>query len=318
MAYYRGKLTGRLRETADEPSAMISVNLPAHEVKSYLQKTGLSDVVKSVQVACINSPLNSTLSGVEVDIDICKKQLDSEGIFSQKLKTGVAYHSSVMQSIAEEYLSLLGSLDPSEPNSIAQISMFSSMTGKIIKGSSLTRAQYWVDNLVCPVRFCEALENLAADNPALTDVVEIGPHCALRRPVQDILRGTTPVKDSVRYTSVLNRSKSPVSTVFEFLGHLFSHGHHVDVSTANQHKPSTPLLVDCPEYPFDHSHKYWAESRLSINYRLRSPNRNDMLGVQANDWNPLEPKWRNFWSVQSTPWIGDHSVSKSYCLSHSV
>lgn len=316
VAYYRGQLTGKLRETATSSSAMISVNIPAHEVEHYLGKTGLSSVVKSVQVACINSPLNSTLSGLEDEIDIIKKQLDNDAIFAQKLKTGIAYHSSVMRSIAEKYSTLLGSLEPGELNREANPSMFSSVTGNIIERSSLGKAQYWVDNLVLPVRFCEALENLAARLSGLSDVVEIGPHSALRRPVQDILRNITSTRDTVRYSSVLNRSKSPVHAVFELLGHLFSHGHQVHVSAANQHEPSTPLLVDCPEYPFDHSHKYWAESRLSRNYRSRGPIRSDMLGVQANDWNSLEPKWRNFWSVQSTPWIGDHSVSRIMrCLS---
>lgn len=294
---------------------MISVNLPQDEVNSYLKRMGNADVERSVQIACINSPLNCTLSGPESAIDIVKQKLDDEGVFAQKLKTGVAYHSSFMMIIADEYLSRMGTLEAG--NTRSTIPMISTVTAQPVRPAVLTTGQYWVDNLVSPVRFSDAIQTATQKTSTLkvglgsiTDLVEVGSHSALKRPIQDTLAQAGNRKQS-RYASALNRSKDAVESILELLGHLFCHGHDFNISEANRvlSSPTPSFLVDCPEYPFDRSHIYWAESRLSRDFRLREPVSGDFLGWRFHDWNPLEPRWRNLWSVETTPWIGDHVVS---------
>ncbi len=60
--------------------------------------------------ACVNSPLNCTLSGPEHPIEAIKAQADEDGIFAQTLKTGVAYHSPAMLAVADEYRSRIGNI----------------------------------------------------------------------------------------------------------------------------------------------------------------------------------------------------------------
>ncbi|GAW24702.1 hypothetical protein ANO14919_142930 [Xylariales sp. No.14919] len=317
VSYFRGQLAGRLKAKAISAGAMISVNLPHDQVKSYLKTTGNRDVDGSVDVACINSPVNCTLSGPEHTIDVVKQHLDGEGIFAQKLNTGVAYHSSFMLIIANEYLSRMGTLEAENTRSV--IPMVSTVTGRPVRLSALVTGQYWVDNLVSPVRFSDAIQ-LVTQKPStlkaglgnITDLVEIGPHSALKRPIQDTVSQVGNRKQT-RYASALNRSKDAVQSVLELLGQLFCHGHEFNISEANRLLPSPtpPFLVDCPEYPFDRSHTYWSESRLSRDFRLRKPVSGDFLGWRFHDWNPLEPRWRNLWSVETTPWIGDHVVSNT-------
>ncbi|KAI1108641.1 hypothetical protein F5Y14DRAFT_435490 [Nemania sp. NC0429] len=316
-SYFRGQLAGRLKARARSVGAMISVNLPQDEVKSYLKRMGDADVEESVTIACINSPLNCTLSGPESAIDIVKQKLDEQGIFAQKLKTGVAYHSSFMMIIAEEYLSRMGTLEAG--NTRSTIPMMSSVTGKPVRPAVLATGQYWVDNLVSPVRFSDAIHTLTQKTSTLkvglgsiTDLVEIGSHSALKRPIQDTVAQAGNRKQS-RYASALNRSKDSVESILELMGHLFCHGHDFNISEANRllSSPTPSFLVDCPEYPFDRSHIYWAESRLSRDFRLREPVSGDFLGWRFHDWNPLEPRWRNLWSVETTPWVGDHVVSNT-------
>ncbi|KAI1499235.1 hypothetical protein F5X99DRAFT_390720 [Biscogniauxia marginata] len=321
ISYYRGQMAGKLRTLSSSSGTMMSVNLAQDEVQSYLNKQG-SEYTKYINVACVNSLVNCTLSGCEFAIDVLKKQLDKDGIFAQKLKTGVAYHSPYMLRIAREYLLEMGILEcgNSKLKGVrSSIPMVSSVTGRTIRPSLLTTAQYWVDNMVSPVQFADAMQLLCKSSLTLkvgtgciTDIAEIGSHCALRRPIQDTL-GRDGNHKKVRYMSVLHRSKSAVQSTLEFVGYLFCHGHTVSITTANQQlstqRPLPTFLVDCPEYPFDHSRIYWAESRLSKDFRLREPVSGDTLGSRFYDWNPLEPRWRNFWSVETTPWIGDHVVS---------
>ena len=296
---------------------MISINLAEGQVPTFLQSIQATDVC----VACINSPLNCTLSGPEASIDAVKAEADKTGVFAQKLKTGVAYHSPSMLSIADEYLSLMGTLESAsrqDAKTRAAIPMVSSVTTRSIRPAELAKGQYWVDNMVSPVRFADAVQVLTQESAKLkvglgniTDLVEVGPHPALRRPISDTINQKGKRQKQIRYWSALYRSQSPIQTTLELVGQLFCYGHSVSVSAVNQNstdrKPA--FLVDCPEYPFDHSNKYWAESRVSRDYRLRGTVKGETLGVRVSDWNELEPRWRNFLSIDSTPFAGHHMIS---------
>lgn len=299
---------------------MLSINVANDEMPQYLKQSGEA-VPSQVSVACINSPLNCTLSGTEVGIDAIKAQADRDGIFAQKLRTGVAYHSVAMQSIADKYLASIGTIEGSgsQTNKVkARIPIVSSVSGKVIRAEALTKAQYWADNLVSPVRFADAIQVLTQESSTLkigmgsiTDLVEIGPHPALRRPVNDTIQQAHNRKREIRYLYMLHRSRSAILTVLELCGQLFCLGHSFSLLAVNQQSANArpPFLVNCPRYPFDRSKKYWSESRISRDFRLRGAVHGDTLGVRVSDWNPLEPRWRNFLSTESTPWIGDHMVA---------
>ncbi|OTA80299.1 hypothetical protein M434DRAFT_401803 [Hypoxylon sp. CO27-5] len=313
VAYYRGQVAATLRlDSCMAPGSMMSVNLSQAEVPIYIEKTvGLRP--DSVNLACVNSPVNCTLSGAEDVIDKVKQRLDADGIFAQKLKTGVAYHSPAMHNVATEYSNLLGLLNAGHLQS--GISMVSSVTGRMVVDlAHLADAQYWVDNLVSPVQFADAVGALAKGSAlkmgieTITDIIEIGPHPALRRPILDTLAA---MESKMRYHAVLERAKSPPNTVLTLIGTLFCRGHTVSIAAGNGHTADTspPPLVDCPYYPFDHSRKYWAESRMSKAYRLCQHSPGYLLGRRAHDWNTLRPSFRNWLSVEAIPWLGDHTIS---------
>ncbi|KAI0377960.1 hypothetical protein F5Y04DRAFT_168710 [Hypomontagnella monticulosa] len=317
VSYFRGQLAGKLKvANASSPGSMISINLTEDQVAGYLENIKVAD---SVGIACVNSPLNCTLSGAEAAIDAVKVKADKDGIFAQKLKTGVAYHSSSMLAIADEYQSLMGNLEGAAVNHTkakSSIPMVSTVSGKPIRPAELARGQYWVDNMVSPVRFSDALQVLTQDSSFLkaglngiTDLIEVGPHPALRRPVQDTINKTGANK-KIRYASALHRSHPATESMLELAGQLFSLGHAISVAAVNQQSTDSlsSFLVDCPEYPFDHSQRHWSESRISQDFRLRKAVKGETLGVRVSDWNPLEPRWRNFLCVESMPWIGDHVV----------
>ncbi|RTE72429.1 hypothetical protein BHE90_013160 [Fusarium euwallaceae] len=152
VSYFRGQLAGHLREaSASYPGAMISINIAEDHVPDYLKGALGREYVALMSVACVNSPLNCTLSGPEDVIDKIKQQADKDGIFAQKLKTGVAYHSPSVMSIASEYLSLISSLKAAgsqDPKVLAHVPMVSSVTGKPVCLEELSKGEYWVDNMV--------------------------------------------------------------------------------------------------------------------------------------------------------------------------
>ncbi|KAK8041286.1 hypothetical protein PG994_014293 [Apiospora phragmitis] len=222
VAYHRGRLAQRLTVEGLAAGGMMSVNMAEAEVDAYLAKVSLSS---DITVACINSPSNVTLSGPETVVDKLQKYLEADQMFTRKIKTGVAYHSPAMVPISEEYSSCLGTLEPGESDHDG-ILMASSITGQRITATGLLKRQYWVDNLVSPVRFADALRYLAFAAPnadglkTVTSFVEIGPHAALKRPINDTLIQANKGK-SPTYLPVLSKFESPVKTVLGVVGQLF-------------------------------------------------------------------------------------------------
>lgn len=334
VAYYRGVVAEKLKESvASAPGAMMSVNLPRDEVQRYLYKVGGERMLDSVHLACINSLSNCTLSGDEEAINVLKNRLDQDEIFAQKINTGVSYHSPAMKVVASEYAELLGQLQSS--TTLERASMISTVTGRLVtKLSTLATAQYWVDNLLSPVLFADALqslesrESLGVGFDRITDILEVGPHSSLRRPIEDTLQVVLSDLDTrtngksaktaavVRYHSVLQRSKPSSVTFLELLGTLFCIGHPVSIEAGNGHQGDNcpPPLVDCPQYPFDLSRKYWHEPRIDKEMRFRPYAKGVMLGKRSHDWNNLRPSFRNWLSLDAMPWLEDHVISnKAIC-----
>ncbi|KAL9116075.1 MAG: hypothetical protein Q9227_000444 [Pyrenula ochraceoflavens] len=309
IAYHRGRLAGKLASTSLPPGSMMSVNLPESAVHGYLQEIGDTNVMRGITTACVNSPSNVTVAGEEGLIDLLKERLDSDGIFAQKLKTGVSYHSAAMAAIASEYKDAMGILEPQQGNSRPTV-MISSVDGQPIQCRTLIDATYWVNNMVSPVKFLQSMQYLLKTFPAVTHLIEVGPHSALRRPVEEIV-ASMPLERNVQYLSTLSRVKSSLNTTFELSGILFAHGYPINLQAVNndQHCKSRPSLTDAPEYPFDHSQNYWYETRMSRDLRLRKQPPIDLLGTPVMDWNPLEPRWRKTLSIDESPWIGDHVVN---------
>ncbi|PVH93503.1 polyketide synthase PksD [Periconia macrospinosa] len=311
VAYHRGSLAGKLVQyNSITPSAMISVNLSEKEAQDYLRSNAAT--TQNLYVACINSPGNVTMSGSELSINTLKEYCDTNSIFNQKLKTGLAYHTPLMEQMSQEYLDAMGD-DLLEENKTQKrpVVMISTVTGASVALTALRHPSYWVQNLVSPVRFVDSLQYLAQVAPteelggkSITDVIEIGPHGALQRSVKDTL-------SSIRYISVLSKFENALEATMRAAGLLWTIGFPVDVNTVNQlsHKKDgyVRYLTHLPEYPFDKSQTHWYESRFSRDYRLRDPTP-DVLGTRAYDWNPLEPKWRKILSLEDIPWISDHVV----------
>lgn len=300
---------------------MISVELNEHAALQYIKR--LKPSLFEATVACVNSGSNVTVSGEETSIDSLQAILDAEGIFARKLMVDVAYHSAQMNQIAAEYLESIQGLEVGKP-SLGSPSMISSVTGQRITHVELVESEYWVRNMVSQVRFSEAVMQLMIP-PAVSKkklgvirqearathhFLEVGPHSALRAPLRVILNSLNRGKE-ISYDSLLVRKSSALQTTLEALGRLHCLGYRISFDQVNQtgyHPQNLKLLTDLPEYPFDHSQKYWYESRISENYRFRKHPRLDLLGTRVPDWNPLEARWRKIIRISETPWVQDHKV----------
>ena len=304
----------------------MAVGLASTEIEPFFSKLEGKFGRCKVQIACFNSPTNLTCSGDGCQIDALKEYLDHKGIFAQKLRVNVAYHTSDMLKIAPEYLGCLQNLELGHPTK-QKATMISTVTGSIVESSDLRAAQYWVSNLVSPVKFSEALavvcsqskrkipkigEKRSGGIPQIHYLLEVGPHSALKGPIRESLQAL-PKPIEIGYESVLARGICTAKTFLGALGALFCAGVAIDFKELNLQRQETlqrkpKLLIDLPEYPFDHSQRFWIHSRLDHGYRMREHRRSELLGRSVLDWNPFDASWRNFLRPSELPWIDHHKV----------
>ncbi|KAI9692404.1 MAG: Type I Iterative PKS [Bathelium mastoideum] len=324
IAYFRGTCAAELESSAESRGSMMSVGLSDTEIEPYFDSLRSRFGSINIGVACKNSPRNLTISGKKEEIDWLKSILDRDNIFARVLKVKVPYHSSYMKAIAPKYLSLMGQLEAGEPQN-TNVHMVSTVTGARVSPVEVQNAQYWVNNMVNPVLFTDGLQKIcsapqsglkksggAAGKAMVTELLEIGPDAALRRPVRDTLEAAN-ARD-VSYASALSRSASASLNFLDAVGKLSCSGHQINLlyanSEAERYDGRHIMLPNLPSYPFDHSQNYWNEGRFSKDgYRLRKHPRTNLLGMTVPDWNEMEPRWRNFLRVPEQPWIEDHKVN---------
>ena len=328
LAYYRGALSSELIQRSTTSGAMIAAALTCDDAESYIEQ--IMDKARSgfLSIACINSPSNVTISGNQALVEQLKTILDGDRVFSRVLSVPIAYHSSQMLEIASSYAESIGSLEGGN-GGLKSIPMISSVTGQITTADELLKPSYWVQNMVSPVRFADAIGvccttcgsgvtkkiDLSHRNIiSVSDLLEIGPHSTLQSPIKETIDRLS-AREALSYGSALLRHKSAVRTLMQSMGNLHCLGHPVNITKVNapdDQKATRAIPIPfLPEYPFDHSKKYWHESRISTNMRFRKHKPNDFLGSPVSDWNPLEPRWRHFLTSSlssSSSWIRDHKV----------
>ncbi|KAK7927539.1 polyketide synthase [Apiospora marii] len=324
LAFIRGLCSAKLLRSEDASypkGAMMSVALSEGEARRRLQEIESDAVSFGISVACVNSARNVTVSGEDHLVDRLKALLDDEGVFAKKLPVSVAYHSQQMRPISHEYASLIGKLEAPVGEGVP---MLSTVTGEAVQPKCLLEPSYWSRNMASVVKFDQAVALMCVKSAkdltkkvdkshklvsVVDHLVEIGPHSSLQSPIRAILQAC-PRGASIGYASLLKRNRPAMETMMQALGQLHCMGYPLRLRAINEPgaDPERSLLVDLPEYPFDHSQKFWHESRLSRNYRLREHTPSELIGTRSNDWIPSDARWRHIIRASEIPWLSHHVV----------
>ncbi|KAK1573009.1 uncharacterized protein LY79DRAFT_641978 [Colletotrichum navitas] len=319
-AYFRGTLATALKEMApDIKGAMMALGLGPDAAADMITRAKAD---WQVSVACVNSPTSVTISGDATGVDKMLATAEEEGAFARKLQVDTAYHSFHMQMVSQDYMEAIYDLEVEPTAAESKIRMHTSVTGTAIDDPEDLGPAHWVKNLISPVQFASAIQNLVRPlesksngrprENAVHILVEIGPHSALRGPSLQSLKsiGVT----NVPYFSALTRNEDGVDSALNLAGTLFSHGVPVDFAAVNQDKSArrTPrALVHLPSYQWNHSQKYWAESRLAREFRLREYGARSLVGAPCPVTSTEERVWRGFLRLEEQPWVADHKINGS-------
>ncbi|KAK7937187.1 uncharacterized protein PG986_014055 [Apiospora aurea] len=330
LAYTRGV---HASETSQKMSGgMMAVAMAASDIAPLLEMVATPQT--SLTLACINSPASVTISGDKDLLEELAILLEQRQIFHRRLRVDVAYHSPIMGTVSTGYKRDMGVIQPGTINSETELdtkpTMISSVTGQVVDAMTLRQTEYWVQNMMQPVLFSDAMSciwsagavtarkephaSTRASNSPVDILVEIGPHSALESPVREIVKSYSAAA-SVKYYSSMKRRVPAYRHLLATIGYLSCHGVTVNfksvstIGSSNDHRRSGRVIETLPEYPFDHSCTYLPTGRLGRSLRFRKHGKLDLLGKPVVDWNPLQPRWRNFLKLSELPWVKDHKIN---------
>lgn len=303
-AFYRGRAALNRRADSEPDVGMLAVGLGPDGAAPFIEQEKYDG---KVWIACYNSPSSITISGKKAALEELAEEVKAAGHFARLLQVDLAYHSGLMRVIGGEYDQLLNQDAAFKPldGAASKVTWYSSVTAG--KKEGLADALYWKTNMVSPVRFAGALEELVKkDSP--NQLIEIGPSGALAGPVSQVLKAVSSGSD-VAYIASWARGANAGKALFDVAGRLFVTGYPIDLTVVNEYDINTVrTVVDLPNYSWNHSIKYWHENAASKDWRYKQFITHDLLGskIPGTPWK--SPTWRKNLHLDDVPWLRDHKM----------
>ncbi|KAI1108202.1 hypothetical protein F5Y14DRAFT_445648 [Nemania sp. NC0429] len=268
ISYYRGMVAHLASSPRGQPGGMVATSNPLLE--------------DSIQLAATNSPNSTTLSGDLCALIEALKEEEGKLADSKMLRVDTAYHSRHMTMPAVNYVKAMRHYGVSPISGGNQTIWVSSVKDRPRTGAQDLDCQYWADNMVNQVEFCEAVEYALSQYGDEIDCA--GPF---------------------RQTAESLGRKIPGLSVSDFLGWMC----YIERSPMPDLLQSR--LSDLPLYPFDHSVSYSRDTRISHLHNFREEGPHELLGL----------KWRNLLTLDSIPWLEHHRFqdqallpASAYCV----
>lgn len=122
-----------------------------------------------LSIAAVNAPASCVVSGPLEALETFEGQLKTEGIASRRLVTSHAFHSAMMDPIAQPFTRACAQVKLSPP----RIPYISGVTSTWITAQQATDPSYWARHFREPVQFSAGVK-LLRENPTAV-LVEVGP-----------------------------------------------------------------------------------------------------------------------------------------------
>ena len=233
--------------------SMLAIRSPQHEVTASLD--GIA-----VQIACINSLVDTVVSGANEDVDVAVRQLESKGIRCSRVNLPYAFHSNQLDPIMDPLSAVLDGVTLRYPT----VPILSPLLSTVIKVGDEVGKDYLLRqcreavNLVGAVRAAEAASIL----DERTHVLEIGPSLVLARLIQRTIEKPLTIIPSLEPNQhswlVLSRSAASAYRV------------GCNVNWAQYHRDYDHSVIQLPAYAWDLKN-YWMQYAHDWSLRKGDP-----------------------------------------------
>jgi acyl transferase domain-containing protein/acyl carrier protein len=223
--------------------AMLAVPLTEQEVQPFLNE--------NLSLSAVNGSFQCVLAGTTQAVEELAGKLSAKGLACRQLQTSHAFHSYMMEAIADSFTELMQTISLKPP----QIPYISNVTGTWITAEQATNPSYWTQHLCQPVRFADGVNQLGTKHSPI--FLEVGPGQALSSLAMQCLDNVSDenkvILSSLRYAY---ERQSDIAFILNTLGQLWLEGIKIDWSGFHAHERRHRLPL--PTYPFERQ-RYWIE-----------------------------------------------------------
>lgn len=207
-----------------------------------------------VSIAAVNAAENITISGAASSLDMIRKVARKARIFVENLGVSHPFHSVLMTDRAKVLYEKIKDIKFEKP----QITVVSTQTGEIVKGSDIINAKYWANNLVKPVLFSKAIKTAIANG--CNNYVEIGPMAILSSLIAQDYKESIVVNPSIR------KGYSCIRSIRECAGELWKNGW--ELNWHNFYRSEGKFVLNMPNTSFD-LQRIWYQDLRQNNTELK-------------------------------------------------
>ena len=259
---------GRLMQSLPIGGGMVAVFADEKTVVDLLRDYKLD-------VAAVNAQQQVVMAGLTSDIDKCIPLLEENNIHCKKLNVSHAFHSYLMDPIAEEFQKLFANITLENP----KINFISNLTGKMEK-HLLASPEYWVKHLREPVRFFDGIQVL--ENEKNKILLEIGPQPSLISLAKRCLNR----QQSQFLASLRNGVDNEILTT---AAHLYVNG--FDICWEELYPAQQYSWVDLPLYPFQRE-RFWVDEEKIREKTVSYGSKNITQFLYETQWEHRENKYK--------------------------
>jgi iterative type I PKS product template protein len=212
-------------------------------------KEALGSKYQAVNVACINGPRETVLSGEGPLLTEVAQHLGDSGFKTTQLKVPFAFHSDQVDPILADFEKLARAIKYGTP----KVPIVSPLLGELVTGARIN-AEYLKKHAREPVDFLGGLASAQKDG-AIDDktvFIEVGPHPICAGMVKAAFGATTIAVPTLR------RREECYKTLTSSLCTLHTAGLNIDFNEFHKDFRKSVRLLDLPTYSYDEK-DYWLQ-----------------------------------------------------------
>ncbi|KAI0124107.1 BcPKS15, polyketide synthase, partial [Xylariales sp. AK1849] len=250
LVHERSRLMEQRCEVNQHSMLAVPLAVSSPELRDLLRGNGAS----SCEVACINSPSSTVISGLSSELDDLMAALKSKKIVGTKLQVPYGFHSAQMDSIVDDFEAAAKLVSFGKPI----IPVISTLTGA---REDQFDASYLARQIRCPVNFIGAIQACNAEGLIRQEsvILEVGPHPVCLGLVASCLPDL-----EITCLASLRRGQDDWKSISTCMA--ASHQSRLPVNWQEFHKDhlGTLRLLDLPFYAFDLK-DFW------VSYQIQAP-----------------------------------------------
>ena len=224
--------------------SMLAIKSSVSSVKAIVAEKNFD-----LEVACINGPSETVLSGKSKEVDSAQRELTQRNYKCTRLEVPFAFHSSQVDPILGLFEAQGRSIKFNAPN----IPIISPLLGDVLGTDDVVTPKYLCRHARETVNF-EAALNVALKRGLIGDAsgwIEIGPHPICLGMINAITKPALSVPS-------LRRKENAWETLANSAQELYARGVELDWASYHQEFAPSLNLLELPTYAFEEKN-YWLE-----------------------------------------------------------